>query len=45
MEQLSKKVFLGNNTGNFIVDYNIKKYIIDYLKKYKKIFNQPKELD
>jgi hypothetical protein len=45
MEQLSKKVFLGNNTGNFIVDYNIKKYIIDYLKKYKHIFNQPKELD
>jgi hypothetical protein len=34
MEQLSKKVYLGNNTGNYIVDFNIKKYVIEYLKKY-----------
>lgn len=34
MEQLSKKVYLGNNTGNYIVDFNVKKYVIEYLKKY-----------
>jgi hypothetical protein len=34
MDQLSKKIYLGNNTGNYIIDFNIKKYIIEYIKKF-----------
>jgi hypothetical protein len=34
MDQLSKKIYLGNNTGNYILDFNIKKYIIEYIKKF-----------
>jgi hypothetical protein len=40
MDQLSKKIFLGNNTGNYILDCNIKKYIVEYIKKYNLIHNQ-----
>jgi hypothetical protein len=32
MEQLSKKIYLGNNTGNYILDFSIKKYIVEYIR-------------
>jgi len=41
MDQLSKKIYLGNNTGNYILDFNIKKYIIEYIKKFNLIQSKP----
>jgi hypothetical protein len=40
MDQLSKKIYLGNNTGNYILDFNIKKYIVEYIKKFDLINNK-----